>query len=225
VISYAESPEPISEEITMRALLFVLALSVCGAVAAQGVTVTVEATGSVVFNVINDPPLSTVNGGEDVVMSFTVDSDNFVEGVPGDTRGYVIDHPSFALSFSGGVTQGLIDPFPGGETPYFTLVDGFPVSDGFFVSTSPFSPGGVPLEQDPINANLDLGYEGTTLASLDILDALGVYGYGGLTRFGFNLWAIAPHNVGMEIDFIQLSITGPVPVEPSTWGSVKETFK
>ncbi|MHC4776507.1 MAG: hypothetical protein ACYTBR_14750, partial [Planctomycetota bacterium] len=101
---------------------------------------------------------------------------------------------------------------PPGETPYFTLVDGFPVSDGFFVSTSPFSPGGVPLEQEPFEANVDLGYEGDTIGSLDILDALGIYDFDGLTSFGFNLWAIFPDNVAMEIDFEQMTISAEVGV-------------
>ena len=83
---------------------------------------------------------------------------------------------------------------------------GFPVSDGFFISTSTFSPGGVPLEQDPFNLNLSLGYQGDTLESLDILDALGTYGFGGLTSFGFNLWANFPDNVAMEMDFAQMTI-------------------
>ena len=163
-------------------------------------------TGQVQFNGIGDPPLGDVGPGDSVAMSFLVDPDNFVDGVPGDTRGYEIDQPSFSLTFDGSLSLGLQDPFPGGQTPFFTLVDGFPVSDGFFVSTSPFSPGGVPLEQAPFNANLSLGYEGDTLASLDILDALGTYDFDGLTSFGFNLWSIAPDNVAMDIDFEQMTL-------------------
>jgi hypothetical protein len=171
-----------------------------------GATVEVTVTGSVVFNAIGDPPLGNVNSGNEAIMTFTVDSDDFVDGIPGDTRGYVIDPSSFSLVFDTPVTVGLQDPFPAGETPYFTLVEGFPVSDGFFVATSPFSPGGVPLEQVPFQANLDLGYTGDTLDSLDILDALGVYAFDGLTRFGFNIWSIFPDNVAMEIDFQEMTI-------------------
>jgi hypothetical protein len=203
-----------------------LAVTLLVAGTAQAEVVTVEVIGQVTFNVIGDPPLGNIGPGEQVVMSFAVDSDNFVDGVPGDTRGYEIDQTSFVLSFSSGLEMGLLDPFPGGQTPFFTLVDGFPVSDGFFVSTSPISPGGVPLEQEPINCNLDLGYEGDTLGSLDILDALGVYGFDGLTRFGFNLWAIFPDNIGMEMDFEQMTImTPPVPAVESSWGGVKARFQ
>jgi hypothetical protein len=213
------------EEETMRKLIMVLAAVLLAASSAQAVVVTVEATGQVIFNGITEPPLSGVNGGEQIVMSFTVDSNDFDEGIPGDTRGYVIDQASFSLSFSGGVDIGLADPFPPGETPYFTLVEGFPLSDGFFVSTSPNSPGGVPLAQDPVNFNLDLGYDEDTLTSLDILDALGVYAYDGLTRFSFTLWRIFPDNVVMECDFEVLSIDAPVPAEGASWGAVKAMFR
>ena len=210
----------------MQKIAIVLAATVLLVATAQATVVTVTATGEVVFNGIGDPPLNGVTPGEQVVMSFTVDSNNFVDGIPGDTRGYEIDQSSFSLSFSAGLDVGLMDPFPAGQTPYFTLVEGFPVSDGFFVSTSPNSPGGVPLEQDPVNFNLDLGYEGDTLGSLDILDALGVYGFDGLTRFGFNLWQIFPDNVVMECDFQLLDIMEDgVPITESSWGGVKAMFK
>jgi len=184
------------------------------AAAAPAAEITVTVTGQVSFNGIGDEPLNGVGGGDNVELSFTVDSNNFVEGVPGDTRGYEINQASFSLTFDTPLSIGLLDPFPAGQTPYFGLVDGFPVSDGFFVSTSPVSPGGVPLEQTPFNLNLDLGYTGDTLASLDILDALGTYDFTGLTRFGFNLWAVFPDNVAMDVDFAQMTI---VP-EPATIG-------
>lgn len=183
---------------------------------AHATNVTVTVTGQVLFNGIGPPPLGDANPGDEVVMSFTVDSNDFVEGIPGDTRGYAINQSSFSLSFSGGASVGLQSPFPGGETPYFTLVDGFPVSDGFFVSSSPFSPGGVPLQQAPFQANLDLGYGGGALGSLDILAAQGVYGFDGLTRFSYNLWSIFPDNVAMEIDFAQITIQA-VPVPAALW--------
>jgi hypothetical protein len=192
---------------------------------AQAAVVNVEAIGTVIWNGIGDPPLDGVNSGEQLVMSFTVDSDVFDEGTPGDTRGYVINQASFSLSFSGGVEIGFMDPFPGGQTPYFSLVEGFPVSDGFFVSTSPFSPGGVPLAQDPFNFDLDLGYTEDTLTSLDILDALGVYGYDGMTRFSMGIWAIFPDNVVMGCDFEGMTIDSAVPTEDSTWGRVKSLYR
>jgi hypothetical protein len=209
----------------MQKLAIVLAVGMLMAATVQAEMVNVTAMGTVVWNGIPEPPLSGVGAGEQVTMSFNVDSSNFVEGIPGDTRGYEIDHASFMLSFSGGVTQGLLSPFPGGQTPYFTLVEGFPVSDGFFVAISAVSPGGVPLEQEDYKFNLDLGYEGSTLTSLDILDALGVYDFTGLTRFGLTLWRVFPDNVVLEMDFAQMEISTPVPVDNSTWGAVKDMFR
>jgi len=172
----------------------------------DGDVVEVTVTGTVFFNGIGDPPLSDVQAGDAASLTFLVDSNNFMDGV-GNTRGYVIDQSSFVLTL-GSVEMGLADPFPAGETPYFTLADGIPVADRFWVSTSVNSPGGVPLAQDPIEANVDLGYTGDTLSSLDILDALGTYDFDGLTSFGFNLWAIFPDNVALGIDFEQMTIAG-----------------
>ena len=177
----------------------------------QASIIDVTVTGRVSSNGIVDAPLSGVSGGDGVALSFTVDSNNFVDGIPGDTRGYVIDEASFSLAFDTPVVQGLLNPFHPGQTPYFTMVDGFSVSDGFFVSTSPVSPGGVALAQTPQNFGLDLGYTGTTLGSLDILDAIGVYDFTGLTSFHLQLWTVFPDNVHMEIDFEQMTIAIPEP--------------
>lgn len=211
----------------MRTLATIVALVLLASTGAQAEIVRVEATGIVIFNGIGASPLGDVSGAEDATMTFLVDSDMFMDGVPGDTRGYPIDMSSFSLSFSGGVDVGLLSPFPAGQTPYFTLVDGFPVSDGFFVSTNNVSPGGVPLSQEPVNFNLDLGYVGETLTSLEILDAVGVYDFDGLTRFGFNLWQVVPDNVVMDIDFSQLTIQveEPSPTLESSWSGVKQVYR
>lgn len=191
----------------MKKRLAVLAAAALTAAGAQADVVTVTVQGSVVFNGVTVAPLNGVSGGDSVVMSFEVDSNTFVDGIPGDTRGYVIDETSFSMSFGAGpISVGLLNPFPAGQVPYFTLVDGFPVSDGFFVSTSAVSPGGVPISQSPLSVNLDLGYAGTTLSSLDIVDAFGTYDFTGLTRFGFTLWQSFPDNVRMEIDFASMTI-------------------
>lgn len=170
----------------------------------NGDLVQVTVSGTVFFNGVGDPPLGDVQPGDAGSLSFRVHPNEFVDGVE-NTRGYVIDQSSFVLML-GMVEIGLEDPFPDGETPYFTLADGIPISDRFWVSTSPDSPGGVPLAQDPIEANVDLGYVGETLNSLEILDALGTYDFDGLTSFAFNLWAIFPDNVVLGLDFEQMTI-------------------
>lgn len=188
----------------MRVLVAIAgAALLCGS--AQAALIQVEVNGTVFFNGIGDPPLSGVTAGDSAVMSFQVDSDNFVDGIPGDVRGYEIDQSSFSMTFGGDISLGLLSPFPG--TPYFGLIDGFPVSDGFFVSSSTVSPGGVALEQEPFNADLHVSYTGDTLSSLDILDAVGTYDFDGLTAFGYNLWAIFPDNVVLGMDFESLTIS------------------
>jgi hypothetical protein len=207
----------------MRKVAIILAATVLAAASVQASPVNISATGTVVFNGVNGAPLDGVNGGETATVSFTVDSDNFIDGVPGDLRSYVIDPMSFVLSFSGGVSVGLVAAPP---DCYFTIVDGFPVSDGFFVSTSIVSPGGVPLEQEPVQFNLDLGYDGSLLQSLDIHEAKGVYGFDLLTRFAFNLWEVFPDNVRMDIDFQQMTIANePVSVDASSWSKVKSLYR
>jgi len=199
----------------MKRLAIHLALILLAVAPVHAATVRISVTGQVVFNGIDEPPLGDVASGDPVVISFTVDSDDFSDGIPGDTRGYVIDASSFTATF-GDVQIGLLDPFPDGRTPYFTFVDGFPVADGFFIASSPSSPGGVALAQEPFSLNLDLGYEGDVLSSLDILDAQGEYAFEGLTRFGFNVWSVFPDNVAMEMDFSGLSIHA-VPVPGALW--------
>jgi hypothetical protein len=203
------------------AILACAAMLVAGI--AQASPVNVTATGTVIFNGIGAAPLSGVNGGETATVTFMVDSDNWVELLPGDVRGYEIAAGSFELSFSGGVSVGLLG---GAPTAYFNLVDGFPVSDGFFVSESAVSPGGVQLSQAPYNFNLDLGYDGSTLSSLDILDAKGTYMFDGLTRFSMDLWSIFPDNVVMGMDFSSLSIeNGTVSVDDSSFGQIKALYR
>lgn len=186
-----------------KSVLVLGVLAVAGTAVAGGTPVQVTATGTVYFNGINSAPLSGVGNGEVATMTAWVDSTNWVEGVPGDLRSYVIT--SFDLSFSGGTSVGL-----GGGGAYFTLVDGFPVSDGFFVSDSITSPGGVALDVGDYQFNLDIGYVGTTLGSLDITDAYGTYDFDGLTRFGMNIWRLFPDNVQMGIEFSSLTIV-PAP--------------
>jgi hypothetical protein len=203
------------QENYMKSVAVSLALILVAAIPAHAATVRVDVSGQVIFNGIGAPPLGDVDAGDPVTISFTVDSDDFTDGIPGDTRGYAIDPSSFVATFDG-VQVGLLDPFPDGRTPYFTLVEGFPASDGFFISSSPVSPGGVPLAQEPYQLNVDLGYEGDVLSSLDILDAQGDYAFDGLTRFSMNLWSVFPDNVAMEMDFSGLSIHA-VPVPGALW--------
>ena len=175
--------------------------------AEAGVTVKVTVTGTVVGNQINPPPLGNVNPGDAATLTFEVDSGTFTNSLNFPTRGYDIDQSSFQLTM-GTTTIGLQNPFPGGQTPYFVIRNDDPAVDGFLVSTSVDVPIGVPIDQTGIFGqfinNYYVTYVGTTLTSLDILDALGTYDFTGLTVFN---WTIddGPFNP-MIIDFASMKI-------------------
>ena len=183
----------------MNKLIAVSMLAIAGAANAEPVTITVQ--GEVASSRISTGPLAAVFAGDSATLTFQVDSDVFFDAAPGDLRNYTVNNDSFSLDFSSVSTT-----IATGTEAYFTVVDGFPVSDGFILSTSRFSSGGVPLVDAPFQLGYDLGYEGATLGSLDILDALGVYEYVGLTRFNFTLWQAFPDNVVMEINFTSMEI-------------------
>lgn len=153
-----------------------------------GEIVRVTFRGEVEFNGISAPPLGNAAPGQDAEITFTIDSDVFVDSGAFPTRGYEIDTSSYELSF-GGTTIGLASPFPG--TPYFVLRNDDPAVDGFFTSTNVNVPAGLALQQTgvfgPFAASNSVTYVGTTLTSLDILDALGTYDFTGLTVFNWTV--------------------------------------
>ncbi|OAB56649.1 hypothetical protein AY599_24865 [Leptolyngbya valderiana BDU 20041] len=183
----------------------ILALLAATGAAAHADPITVTITGEVASSRITEGDLAAVSAGDITTVTFQVDSDEFFDVLPGDLRNYPVNNDSFLLDF-GSVSTTIVS----GTEAFFTLVDGFPVSDGFILSTSRTSPGGVPLQTTPYQLGFDLGYEGSTLDSLDIADALGLYEFAGLTRFNFTIWSIFPDNVAMEINFISIEIASDV---------------
>lgn len=179
---------------TVRPLLTSLsctaALALAVPSAAAGVSVRVTATGSVTSNQVAAGPLTAVAVGETAVMSFLLDTDDFVDNLFFPTRGYVIDEASFELAFDS-ATVGLQDPFPAGPPPYFVLRDDDPDIDGFFVSRNTGFWSGVPLDEDgqsgPFDDVLTVTYGTTLLSGLDVLDALGSYDLNGLTSQSWTL--------------------------------------
>jgi hypothetical protein len=193
---------------------------------AGAVPVFVEIAGTVEYNQINQGIFAGVVSGDPVLVSFTVDSEDFINGTY-PTRGYVIDHGSFMFT-AGPATTGLQDPFPAGLTPYFVVRDNDPAVDGFFLSTGPDWPTGVPTNEpgglDPyFYSAFEVSYDGATLASLNITEAVGTYDYTGLGSFYFALldaWAEP-----MFIEYIDLTISVGSPVEDASWGSIKAMFR
>ena len=155
-------------------------------------TLQVTVTGTVEYNQVHSGALAGVSAGDPVTLSFRVRSDEFTDSMTYPTRGYAIDPASYALTL-GSVTVGLQDPYPGGQTPFFVLRNNDPAVDGFFIANNnvdvPWP--GLPLSETgafgPFESHMQVGYTGETLSSLDILDAVGVYDYTGLTNFYFTV--------------------------------------
>ena len=197
-------------------VVLLVALSVLAGGALSADTVDVRYTGVVEFNQINSGPFAAVQEGDSAVVTFQVDSEVFTDSVNFPTRGYDIDPESFSLVIGPAETV-LQDPFPPGETPYFVLRDNDPAVDGFWTSTSIDFPLGLPT--DVVGAfgnfilNFQVTYTGETLESLDILDALGIYDFAGLTVFNFTI-DDGPFNA-MGLIFEELSITAGPSLEVS----------
>lgn len=204
---------------TIRSSTRALGLALIGAIAltpsARGEVVLVEIAGTVEFNQVSASPLGSLGAGTEVVLSFLLDSDAFVDSSSFPTRGYAIDPTSFSLA-GGGVSIGLQSPFPAGQVPYFVIRDNDPGVDGFFIARSVDFPIGVPLGQTgafgAFSQDFSATYGGNLLDSLDLLDAVGSYAYEGLQSFNWTIEDGPATAVG--IDFASITI-GVVP-SPAT---------
>ncbi|MBI5434398.1 MAG: hypothetical protein HZA52_16310 [Planctomycetes bacterium] len=158
--------------------------------ASAGIPVTVTVTGTVEYNQITAPPLGLAKKDDIATMTFLLDSSDFVDSPSFPTRGYRIVQSSFNLTM-GAATIGLESPFPAGSTPYFVIRDNDPAVDGFLISTSYDFPLGVPLDQNGAFGsfidNFYVTYGGSTLPSLDLLDALGTYTIAGLQVYNWTI--------------------------------------
>ncbi len=173
---------------------------------AQAVGVRVQIDGVVDYNVIRGG-LQGIPSGTATSMSFMVDSNVYVNSGSYPTRGYTIDLASFSMTV-GGVPISMDIPQPGDFDAYFVLRDNDPAIDGFFISLGsvdvPF-PLSVHIPDLAPAHDLDFHYtfaNGTTLSSLDILDAVGSYGppnvssyLWSLGRFGNNGAEFAPETI------------------------------
>lgn len=195
-----------------------LAFMALAPIAAHAVGVRITVTGVVDYNVIGGGMAGTPSGAP-VSMGFNVDSNNFLNSASFPTRGYLIDLASFAMTV-GGTAVTMDIPQPGGNSAYFVLRNNDPAIDGFFLSPgvdldAPLSvhiPGLVPEHELSFKHTLA---DGTTLSSLNILDAAGSYNLStnvssylfGIGRFG---------NFGAEYVPGQLTIA-VVPEPASFW--------
>ncbi len=177
--------------------------------------VQIDVVGQVDFGNLNFGVWQNVVPGDTAVMTFLVDSDNFVDSAIFPTRGYEIIQSSFSLALDG-IAVGMPNPFPA-ETPYFILRDNDPAVDGFFLGSSPDVgfPNGVPIDYpallDPnFRAIFQATYGGDTLSSLNILDAVGTYDFTGLTVFNWGLEDAGNQPMGFIFDYFTISVV-PAP--------------
>jgi hypothetical protein len=187
------------------------------AAAAQAVDVTVTVTGTVDYNVIRGD-MTGIPAGAPVTMSFAVDSTSFVDSPSWPTRGYKIDPASFTMSV-GGAAVTMDNPQPWADA-YFVLRNDDPAVDGFFVSQGsvefplPLSVhvGGLVPEHE---LNFSRTFDGKhTLGSLDILDAVGQYGWEDMSSYMWTLGRFGSY--GAEYVYDSITISAAVP-EPTTW--------
>jgi hypothetical protein len=138
--------------------------------------VRITVVGSVDYEQASGPPLDAVQPGDHATMSFEVDVNSFVDHPGGRVRGFPIAPSSFVLTL-GSVAMGL--EFPWAQTPYFVLRNDDPAVDGFRISTALTLAEGVPLDVDgnsgAIRDDFSVTFAGTTLSTIDIVDAAGDY--------------------------------------------------
>jgi hypothetical protein len=209
-----------------RSLMSVIAPVIVSSVVRADI-VQVQMVGTVEFNISSpsnpntNPNILGIQVGQTLTYSFNVDSDVYQDSGSFPVRGYEIIQNSFLVTTSGGFSTGLVNPFPGGATPYFVLRNNDPAVDGCYLTWGGVDfPGGLPIDEpgllgDPFEAHFSVGYTGDTLDSLNILAAQGTYAYGDggpgtLNSFYFNLVDLGFEVVGIDYTHITISaVPGP----------------
>jgi len=187
---------------------------------ARAEKVRVEIVGSVDYNVIQGGA-SGIQSGDRAVMSFDLDSDNYLNSEYFPTRGYRLDLSSFVLKIAG-VDMSLAIPQGGTGDAFFVLRDNDPQVDGFFLSLG--TDDRVPLAllipglADPHEVEFGRTFGVTsTLHSLNLLDAVGTYGFEHMESFQWSVGAQGTY--GLEIIYEQMSISAvPEPTIAAMFG-------
>jgi hypothetical protein len=207
-------------------LVIALVAMVALAAPAMAEMYTVEIVGSVEYSQVSFGQFANVVAGDPVLVSFALDSEDYMDDPTYPTRGYVAS--DFWVTIDD-VMVGFQDPYPADLTPYFVIRDNDPAVDGFFLSHGTAFPSGL-LINEPANmadffaVAFNVTYGGDLLSSLDIAGAVGTYDYDGLSVFGFTL-DDGPFNA-MGFIFEQMTISGGgVAVEEHTLSQVKDLFR
>lgn len=192
-------------------------LSSIGSVA-TAVPVQVTVTGVVESSVIQGNQ-ANVPDGAPVVMSFQVDSTNFLNSPSFPTRGYPINLSSFNMT-AGGQPINITNPQVSG-TAYFVLRNNDPAVDGFFVSKNVDVPIPVDVNIPGLTPVHELDFsrtfnDGTPLPSLNILDALGSYDFSNISSYNWTIGRFG--NPGALYTYETITLAA-VP-EPATAGAL-----
>jgi len=166
--------------------------------------VQIDMYGSVDFNVIGGTHAG-IPSGAPVHMGFQVDSDVFVNSGSFPTRGYTVIDSSFVMTV--GAASVIFDN-PQPSPAYFVLRNNDPAVDGFFLSpsvdldfpTAVHIPGLTPAHE----LDFKVTYPGTTLSSLNILDAVGSYSFAGISVFNWGIGRFGNH--GAEYVYESMTI-------------------
>ncbi len=170
------------------------AVALAFAALASAETVRVVVTGEVESNGFTTGTYAGVPSGAPVTMTIDLDSTNFLDSaaLPGRTRGYRFTASTFSLQI-GAVTTTLTPAALG----YFVVRNDDPRVDGFFVSQGTDIDTMVPLQMTP--SNYGIAFSRTfnnplpppaldpTLPSVDILDAVGSWGFDNISSYNFNV--------------------------------------
>jgi hypothetical protein len=204
-------------------LLCATAAAALIACSASGDVYEIRFAGSIEWNQITQPPLSSGTAGSSAEVVMKVDSNVFSNSPNYPVRGYRIDPPSFKFIVNGtpvGMNPAIIAP------QYFVIRDNDPGVDGFYISSEVDWPMGVELAQShpvlgPFTEICGVTYGPSVLSSLNIEGAEGTYKYDTLEVFSWETSAGPFSPMGMIFDSITITrVAPPCPADLSGDGIV-----
>ena len=183
---------------------------------ATAATVHVKITGTVEWNLFTTGPLAVVDDGDAVVTEFDVDSNVFVNSPSFPTRGYTMNPANFTMTL-GAASVGLSNS----QTSYFVIRNNDPAVDGFFISTNIDLPLKVPMTVPNVRMDFLRTFNiGTVWPSLNILDALGSYGFENMSSFNWTFDVGASQPLGILYETITLTEVEQCPADVTGDGTV-----
>ncbi|MFO0858303.1 MAG: hypothetical protein U0640_13220 [Phycisphaerales bacterium] len=163
------------------------------ACAADAATVRVFVEGRIESNAFTSGTFAGQPVGAPVEMTITLDSNNYLDSpnLPGRTRGYRFTPGTFSLRV-GSVTTTLRNNV---TSAYFVVRNNDPRVDGFFLSVGTDIDTPIPLAMTPNNYGIAFSRTfgnippfpdpDPTLQSLDILGAIGTWGFDNISSYNF----------------------------------------